>query len=580
MKRLNIFQIHTVSLLLYDVHNGFKYPGLRTNHYNEKYHTAPSRAASSVPPTAAPTPTSPSTPQTASNSTSTPTPNPSVLKKATFIGCDYKLENSNLYSEWQLLVITGRKQAYDGPDSSFWIGTKTKSIRKIGGIRGSVPRSCLYSIGSDANAKENKYCAGKISRVLIFDGVLAKPDIQKLYAATFRIDDDQIRSLLPKSSKWHSLSKRKRHLRSHYHSNPRKAQKSKDSKESKESDPSFLSTPTKPRTVSVHGKRSKSSSPPSMASSSVASSIPNTPITSPISTEKHDSTQSTPVLVNTASGHSDDLSAKRHSESASSFQMDAMDEELQQQIAKQAVIDENGENERESSTSSSDREPGAPDQEEAEEENKENINDTDTSSDNKVNAKDASNISNVDENAVNGVHEVNAVNGLSEEAPGTTSTSPTIRPKEAVEMDVERCPHHEKLLPQLEADILEQQKMMEEQRERDKLNEGNVLNKFLKSMRNLTNGTLLEDEEDDMDHVVKVIPIDHRGRPNSVRQSDNDGIEGTEKEYGASSRMVDDNGDIESIQIDHNGNNNNEMKNGNVSGSSRMDESSSSDKQN
>eukprot|EP01084_Bolivina_argentea_P082772 149868_1 len=157
--------------------------GLRTNYYNETYHSTPSRNNIS------------------SSSSTTPTiVNKDIIsRKATFIGCDYKLDNSLLYSDWQLIVITGRKHAYDGPDSAFWIGTINKSIRKIGGIRASVPFSCLYSIGSDANSKETKYCCGKISKVMIFDGVLSKPDIQKLYINIFNINQHNIKSLVSKS---------------------------------------------------------------------------------------------------------------------------------------------------------------------------------------------------------------------------------------------------------------------------------------------------------------------------------------------------------------------------------------------
>eukprot|EP01083_Nonionella_stella_P099296 279194_1 len=162
--------------------------GLRTNYYNEKQvnekYNSQSARASAI--------------------TSTDT---AVMgaKKVSFIGCNHKLDNNTLYSEWNLVVITGRKQAFDGPDSSFWIGTPQQSIRKMGGIRASVPRSCLYSIGSDANSKETKYCSGKIAKVMIFDGVLSKPDIQRLYSHIFALNTEHIRKVVSKSQKWYSL---------------------------------------------------------------------------------------------------------------------------------------------------------------------------------------------------------------------------------------------------------------------------------------------------------------------------------------------------------------------------------------
>jgi len=164
--------------------------GLRTNAYNEKYHSAPSQN------------------KTRNRTDAVSLSQTEVInsKKATFIGCDYKMENDKIFGVWSLILITGKRHSFDSPDCVFYLGTKHKSIRKMGAIRASVARSCLCSIGSDGNAKDAKYCSGKIAKVMIWNGILSKTDIQKLYEQIFQIYDPQIlRSLVGKSQKWHSL---------------------------------------------------------------------------------------------------------------------------------------------------------------------------------------------------------------------------------------------------------------------------------------------------------------------------------------------------------------------------------------
>ena len=107
------------------------------------------------------------------------------MREINLLKKQHKLDNNKLFGNYHLFVITGRKQAIDGPMSVIWAGNPDMTIRRIGKIYASVNGSCLFSIGSDGNGKDNKYCCGRIADVMIWDGVLSKPDIQNLYGQLF-----------------------------------------------------------------------------------------------------------------------------------------------------------------------------------------------------------------------------------------------------------------------------------------------------------------------------------------------------------------------------------------------------------
>lgn len=62
--------------------------------------------------------------------------------------------------------------------SVIWAGNRGMTIRRVGKIFACASGSGLFAIGSNGN----RYCCGKIADVLIWDGVLSKPDIQRLYS--------------------------------------------------------------------------------------------------------------------------------------------------------------------------------------------------------------------------------------------------------------------------------------------------------------------------------------------------------------------------------------------------------------
>eukprot|EP01084_Bolivina_argentea_P050774 93379_1 len=159
---------------------------------------------------------------------------------------------------------------------------------------------------------------------------------------------------------------------------------------------------------------------------------------------------------------------KERSTSSSSIILDTMDEKLRKKIEKQAVIHEN---DNESSSSSSDD-----DNDKQDNENKLNVNELPTK--------------------------------LKPDSPSSIDTQSHINTP-SISMDT--SPVHEKLLPQLEADILEQQKIMEaEQKKKHKSdNDPGIIGRFVKNIRNLTTtSTPLEDEEDP--NIIDVIPIQHK----------------------------------------------------------------------
>jgi len=78
--------------------------------------------------------------------------------------------------------------------------------------------------------------------------------------------------------------------------------------------------------------------------------------------------------------------------------------------------------------------------------------------------------------------------------------------------------HHENLLPQLEADILEQQKLLKEKKKKDKINSNNtgIMSGIVNKLRQLTATSQPLELEEGQDDIIKIIPIKHRKPKHSL----------------------------------------------------------------